>query len=206
MAFVSDLPCAKPSWVKEWPRTTHVMLRTRMPWRQEMSAWFCVVSSNFRPVLRTEKLSNSLLGRPGTFVGMVVWICTLHSLTRVWCGEGGRGKVSLPHCWSRINNINDNGRARQCHPNAYDLPFHKTTYRQKSFFPRTITEWNAFPASVAMAPILGSCQARVISCVLFFFFSPPATYRSAALVFNLMKLAASTNEEEKNSNNKVILW
>ena len=39
-----------------------------MPWRHEMSAWFFVVSSNFRPFLRTEKLSRSLLGRPGTFV------------------------------------------------------------------------------------------------------------------------------------------
>ena len=39
-----------------------------MPWRHEMSAWFFVVASNFRPFLKTEKLSRSLLGRPGTFV------------------------------------------------------------------------------------------------------------------------------------------
>ncbi|KAL8624074.1 hypothetical protein ACOMHN_019496 [Nucella lapillus] len=37
----------------------------------------------------------------------------------------------------------------------------RTTYRQMSFFPRTIPEWNLLPAEIATAPSLASFQARV---------------------------------------------
>ena len=43
---------------------TQVMLRTRMPCRQEMSLLFCLQSRILRPFLNTEKLSISLLSSP----------------------------------------------------------------------------------------------------------------------------------------------
>ena len=44
--------------------------------------------------------------------------------------------------------------ARQSHPAAYDVPSHRTLYRQKTFFPRTIPDWNSLPEAVACAPSL----------------------------------------------------
>ncbi|KAL8575234.1 hypothetical protein ACOMHN_042355 [Nucella lapillus] len=52
-------------------------------------------------------------------------------------------------------------RTRRNHPLLYDIPSCRTTYRQMSFFPRTIPEWNLLPAETATAPSLASFQARV---------------------------------------------
>ncbi len=43
---------------------------------------------------------------------------------------------------------------RLSHSTAYDVPSHRTLYRQKTFFPRTIPEWNSLPEDVASAPSL----------------------------------------------------
>ncbi|KAL8625339.1 hypothetical protein ACOMHN_044482 [Nucella lapillus] len=46
-------------------------------------------------------------------------------------------------------------------PHKKKPPSCRTTYRQMSFFPRTIPEWNLLPAETATAPSLASFQARV---------------------------------------------
>ena len=50
---------------------------------------------------------------------------------------------------------------RQTHSLQYDIPSHRTKYRQQCFFPRTIPQWNNLPAEVATAPTLASFQSRV---------------------------------------------
>ena len=74
----------------------------------------------------------------------------------------------------------------QTHQNTYNLQLHKTTYRQKSFFPCTRAEWTALPASVAMALTQDSFEARVDSWIefslffhSFFFMQPPPPPQSA---------------------------
>ena len=51
--------------------------------------------------------------------------------------------------------------SRHCHPLHYNIPQSRTAYRHKSFFPRTIPEWNGLPAEVTTAPSLASFQARL---------------------------------------------
>jgi hypothetical protein len=41
-----------------------------------------------------------------------------------------------------------------------NIPHCRTTYRQKSFFPRTIPEWNSLPESVVAAPSLQAFQKK----------------------------------------------
>ena len=41
---------------------------------------------------------------------------------------------------------------RHTHNLACDIPSHRTAYRQKTFFPRTIPEWNSLPQEVTTAP------------------------------------------------------
>jgi hypothetical protein len=50
---------------------------------------------------------------------------------------------------------------RQTNSQAYDVPSHRTVYRQQTFFPRTIPEWNSLPESVATAPTLTSFRSRL---------------------------------------------
>ncbi|KAK7094476.1 hypothetical protein V1264_006033 [Littorina saxatilis] len=48
---------------------------------------------------------------------------------------------------------------RQIHALSYEIPHSRTAYRQKTFFPRTIPEWNRLPVETATAPSLASFQA-----------------------------------------------
>eukprot|EP00745_Piridium_sociabile_P032573 TRINITY_DN54986_c0_g1_i23.p1 TRINITY_DN54986_c0_g1~~TRINITY_DN54986_c0_g1_i23.p1 ORF type:complete len:101 (-),score=18.33 TRINITY_DN54986_c0_g1_i23:175-477(-) len=50
---------------------------------------------------------------------------------------------------------------RQFHLSIYSIPSSRTAYRQKSYFPRTIPEWNSLPAETVSAPSLAAFQARV---------------------------------------------
>ncbi|KAK7087818.1 hypothetical protein V1264_021822 [Littorina saxatilis] len=50
---------------------------------------------------------------------------------------------------------------RLLHDAAYQLPLCRTTYRQKSFFPRTIVDWNALPGEVALSPSLEAFKSRI---------------------------------------------
>ncbi|KAK7101850.1 hypothetical protein V1264_020171 [Littorina saxatilis] len=50
---------------------------------------------------------------------------------------------------------------RQTHALSYEIPHSRTAYRQKTFFPRTIPEWNRLPVETATAPSLASFQARL---------------------------------------------
>ena len=45
-------------------------------------------------------------------------------------------------------------RTRQSHPLSFENKGCRTTYRQSSFFPRTIREWNALPAPVVLSGTL----------------------------------------------------
>ncbi len=50
---------------------------------------------------------------------------------------------------------------RQTNSQAYDVPSHRTQYRQGTFFPKTIPEWNSLPESVATAPSLTAFASRL---------------------------------------------
>jgi hypothetical protein len=52
-------------------------------------------------------------------------------------------------------------KTRKSHPLQYDVPSNRTQYRQMTFFPRTIPDWNSLPADAVMAPSLAAFQARV---------------------------------------------
>ena len=43
---------------------------------------------------------------------------------------------------------------RHTHDLTYDIPSHRTEYRQKIFFPRTIPEWNSLPQEWPQHPLL----------------------------------------------------
>ena len=49
------------------------------------------------------------------------------------------------------------------HDLTYDIPFHRTAYIQKTFFPSTITQWNSLLQEGSTAPISGSIVTRVCS-------------------------------------------
>jgi hypothetical protein len=50
---------------------------------------------------------------------------------------------------------------RGSNSHQFDLPSSRTAYRQKSFFPRTIPEWNALPEAAVSAPSLDSFLSRL---------------------------------------------
>jgi len=50
---------------------------------------------------------------------------------------------------------------RQTNSLAYDVPSHRTQYRQSTFFPRTIPQWNCLPEEVASAPTLSAFKGRL---------------------------------------------
>ena len=50
---------------------------------------------------------------------------------------------------------------RRFNSQSYDINHSRTDYRQKSFFPRTIPEWNELPDSTVSAPSLASFQTRL---------------------------------------------
>ncbi|XP_066287680.1 uncharacterized protein, partial [Branchiostoma lanceolatum] len=52
-------------------------------------------------------------------------------------------------------------QTRRLHPLSYDIPFCRTAYRQFSFFPRTVAEWNSLPSEMVAAPSLASFRDRV---------------------------------------------
>ena len=54
-------------------------------------------------------------------------------------------------------------RVRSTHNSHYDLPSTKRTYRQKSFFPRTIPEWNSLPEDSVSETTLASFKARLVT-------------------------------------------
>ncbi|XP_076472060.1 uncharacterized protein LOC143301566 [Babylonia areolata] len=57
---------------------------------------------------------------------------------------------------SRLSHI-----TRKSHPLQYNIPSNRTQYRQMTFLPRTIPEWNNLPTEAATAPSLAPFQARV---------------------------------------------
>jgi len=52
-------------------------------------------------------------------------------------------------------------QTRQSHPFYYNIPLGRTQYRQMSFFPRTVSEWNLLPAEIVTAPSLESFRDKV---------------------------------------------
>ena len=46
---------------------------------------------------------------------------------------------------------------------SYDIPFCRTQYRQMSFFPRTIPDWNSLPQEVVTAESLDCFESRLNS-------------------------------------------
>ena len=52
--------------------------------------------------------------------------------------------------------------SRRTHHLHYDVPQSRTEYRHKSFFPRTIPEWNNLPAETVMTPSLAAFQAGMV--------------------------------------------
>ena len=50
---------------------------------------------------------------------------------------------------------------RTSHALAYQLPYSANTYHQNSYFPRTVTAWNALPETIVMAPSVEAFKARL---------------------------------------------
>ena len=50
---------------------------------------------------------------------------------------------------------------RQNNSKSYDIPSCRTKYRQMTFFPRTIPDWNHLPEEVVAAQTLGSFKSRL---------------------------------------------
>ena len=44
--------------------------------------------------------------------------------------------------------------SRHSHDLTYDIPSHRTAYRHKTFFPRTIQEWNSLPGSPSLIVLI----------------------------------------------------
>ena len=53
-------------------------------------------------------------------------------------------------------------QTRRSHQLHYNIPSSRTSYRQKSFFPRTIPEWNLLPEAAASAPSLATFRSRLV--------------------------------------------
>ena len=50
---------------------------------------------------------------------------------------------------------------RQTHPLTYKLPSCRTSYRQQSFFPRTIGEWNRLPAEAVLSATVEGFKSQI---------------------------------------------
>ncbi|KAI8512895.1 hypothetical protein Bbelb_095340 [Branchiostoma belcheri] len=50
---------------------------------------------------------------------------------------------------------------RQSHSAAYRVPQSRTSYRQNSFFPRTIPDWNTLDADIALSPSLEEFRGKL---------------------------------------------
>jgi len=50
---------------------------------------------------------------------------------------------------------------RNVHPLTYVIPRCRTTYRQMSFFPRTILEWNSLPAETVTVPSIAAFREKM---------------------------------------------
>ncbi|KAI8494701.1 hypothetical protein Bbelb_273060 [Branchiostoma belcheri] len=50
---------------------------------------------------------------------------------------------------------------RQSHPAAYKVPYSRTSYRQNSFFPRTISDWNDLGADIALSSSLEEFRCKI---------------------------------------------
>ena len=51
--------------------------------------------------------------------------------------------------------------SRHSHPMSYHLPVETKLYLQKSFLPRTITQWNSLPASIVMSESLDTFRTGI---------------------------------------------
>ena len=56
---------------------------------------------------------------------------------------------------------NNRHSSRKNNSSCYDIPSSRTQYRQMSFFPRTIPEWNALPEEITEAESLDSFKSRL---------------------------------------------
>jgi hypothetical protein len=64
----------------------------------------------------------------------------------------------------RLKPVEANKRTtRGTHPFEYEEKHHPRDYRQKAFFPRTVSEWNRLPAEVVASESLSLFKARVSS-------------------------------------------
>ena len=51
--------------------------------------------------------------------------------------------------------------SRHSHDQTYKVPYCRTLYRQKSYFPRTTKEWNSLPPDIVSAATVESFRARL---------------------------------------------
>jgi len=50
---------------------------------------------------------------------------------------------------------------RKNNTHSYNIPYCRTQYRQMSFFPRTIPEWNSLPQEIVAAKSLDCFKSRL---------------------------------------------
>ncbi|KAL8590253.1 hypothetical protein ACOMHN_006369 [Nucella lapillus] len=71
------------------------------------------------------------------------------------------GSLKINTCKKPSQNQSAPKGTRRSHSATYHLPNCRTLYRQKSYFPRTISDWNSLPAEVALSPTLEGFKSRV---------------------------------------------
>ena len=82
-------------------------------------------------------------------------------LTTIYKFHHGHIHIESKHCPSPTNC--PRRTTQHTHDLTYDIPFHRTAYIQKTFFPSTIPQWNNLPQEVTTAPTPVSIVTRVCS-------------------------------------------
>ena len=76
--------------------------------------------------------------------------------------KGLKGKARIP----TVDLIPKNGRCRNQHIMAFQIPSASKDVYKKSFFPQTIRDWNDLPDShISSAELLGNCVSKFTSLV-----------------------------------------
>ena len=106
----------------------------------------------------------------GSMISVLEWLGweSLHKRRKGTCSKvillfkGLKGRASIP-CYDFQP---PNKRSRNQHPMVFQVPYARTDIYKYSFFPDTIRDWNAFPASIiSSAKRSENPVARFISLV-----------------------------------------
>ena len=69
--------------------------------------------------------------------------------------------LTINTCHKPIPNSSDRKETRNSHPAGYRNPRGIRSYRQNSFFPRTVNDWNSLPAETALSTTLEGFKSAI---------------------------------------------